>query len=99
MFRNSAQRKARFPAASTTRLKGRTEVGRYFGNYANARDWHFQLGFVDRRPAIIASDPSDSVRRPTYFILLHWTTDRIGIIRDFRHARYVMEAAEVILPE
>ena len=89
----------RLELVNKTRLKGRTEVGRYFGNYANARDWHFQLGFVDRRPAIIASDPSDSVRRPTYFILLHWTTDRIGIIRDFRHARYVMEAAEVILPE
>ena len=43
--------------------------------------------------------PNDSARRPAYFILLHWTTDRIGIIRDFRHARYVMEAAEVILPE
>jgi RNA polymerase sigma-70 factor, ECF subfamily len=89
----------RLELVNKTRLKGRTEVGRYFGNYANARDWHFQLGFVDRRPAIIASDPSDSVRRPAYFILLHWTTDRIGIIRDFRHARYVMEAAEVILPE
>jgi RNA polymerase sigma-70 factor, ECF subfamily len=89
----------RLELVNKTRLKGRTEVGRYFGNYANARDWHFQLGFVDRRPAIIASDPSDSVRRPTYFILLHWTTDRIGIIRDFRHARYVMEAAEVSLPE
>jgi SnoaL-like domain len=53
----------RLELVNKTRLKGRTEVGRYFGNYANARDWHFQLGFVDRRPAIIASDPSDSVRR------------------------------------
>ena len=42
----------RLELVNKTRLKGRTEVGRYFGNYANARDWHFQLGFVDRRPAI-----------------------------------------------
>jgi RNA polymerase sigma-70 factor, ECF subfamily len=96
--RNMLAEDVQLELVNKTRLKGRTEVGRYFGNYANVRDWHFQLGFVDRRPAIIASDPDDPARRPTYFILLRWTTDRIDIIRDFRHARYVMEAAEVNVP-
>ena len=97
--RNMLAEDVRLELLNKTRLKGRTEVGRYFGNYANARDWHFQLGFVNRRPAIVATDPNDPAQRPTYFILLHWMTDRIGSIRDFRHARYVMEAAEVIVRE
>ena len=76
------------------RLKGRAEVsGRYFGNYARAHDWHFEPGFVDRRPALIARDPSDPTRRPTYFMLLRWTAGRVAAIRDFRHAPYAIEGA------
>jgi RNA polymerase sigma-70 factor, ECF subfamily len=97
--RNMLAEDVRLELVNKTRLKGRTEVGRYFGNYAGARDWQFQLGFVDRRPAIVASDPNDPARQPTYFILLHWTMGHVDIIRDFRHARYVMEAAEVVVPE
>jgi RNA polymerase sigma-70 factor (ECF subfamily) len=82
---------------ATTRLKGRAEVsGRYFGNYSRADDWHLELGFVDRRPAIIARDPRDATRRPTYFMLLGWTADQVATIRDFRHAPYVIEGAEVL---
>jgi len=69
------------------------------GNYAAARDWRFQLGFVDPRPAIVASDPNDRALQPTHFVLLHWAMGHIDIMRDFRHARYVMEAAEIILSE
>jgi RNA polymerase sigma-70 factor, ECF subfamily len=80
-----------------TRMKGRTEVGgRYFGNYSKADDWHLDLGLVDRRPAVIARDPHDPTHRPVYFILLHWTDGHVATIRDFRHAPYVIEAAEVI---
>jgi len=79
-----------------TRLKGRVDVsGRYFGNYARADDWQLEPGFVDRRPAIIARDPHDVTRRPGYFILLGWTDGQVATIRDFRHASYVIEAAEV----
>jgi RNA polymerase sigma-70 factor (ECF subfamily) len=80
-----------------TRLKGRTEVaGRYFGNYSRADDWHLAPGFVDRTPAIIARDPRDPTRRPAYFMLLRWTDAGVATIRDFRHAPYVIEAAEVL---
>lgn len=80
-----------------TRLKGRAEVGgRYFGNYSRVDDWHLAPGFVDRRPAIIVRDPHDRTRRPAYFILLGWTDGHVATIRDFRHAPYVIEAAEVL---
>jgi RNA polymerase sigma-70 factor (ECF subfamily) len=80
-----------------TRLQGRAEVsGRYFGNYSRADDWHLAPGFVDRRPAIIVHDPRDPTRRPASFILLRWTDGHVAAIRDFRHAPYVIEAAEVL---
>jgi RNA polymerase sigma-70 factor (ECF subfamily) len=80
-----------------TRLKGRTDVaGRYFGNYSRADDWHLEPGFVDRRPALIVRDPHDATRRPAYFILLRWTDGGVATIRDFRHAPYVIEGAEVL---
>ena len=80
-----------------TRLKGRAEASsRYFGNYSRADDWHFEPGFVDRRPALIARDPSDPTRRPTYFMLLRWTAGRVAAIRDFRHAPYAIDGAEVL---
>ncbi len=78
------------------RLRGRAEVsGRYFGNYSRADDWHFEPGFVDHRPAIIARDPNDPTRRPRYFLLLNWSAGEVATIRDFRHAPYVIEGAEV----
>jgi len=98
-IRNMRAEDVRLELVNKTRMKGPTEVGRYFGNYASAHDWHLQLGFVDRRPAIIALDPNESARRPTYFILMSWAAGQIGIIRDFRHARYVIEAAEILILE
>jgi RNA polymerase sigma-70 factor (ECF subfamily) len=80
-----------------TRLNGRAEVGgRYFGNYSRADDWHLAPGFIDRRPAIIVRDPRDPTDRAAYFILLRWTGGRVATIRDFRHAPYVIEVAEVL---
>lgn len=86
----------RVELVTRTRLRGRAEVSeRYFGNYSRAHDWHFEPGFVDRRPALIACDPNDPSRRPTYFMLLAWSGGEVSAIRDFRHASYVIEGAEV----
>jgi RNA polymerase sigma-70 factor, ECF subfamily len=95
-IRNMLADDVRLELVNKTRMRGRREVSRYFGNYASVHDWQLRLGFVDGRPAILAADPNDSARRTTYFILLSWTADGIATIRDFRHARYVIEAAEVL---
>src|SRR6266516_7972569 len=78
----------RLDLVSSTRMTGRSEVSRYFGNYASVHDWHLQPGFVDRHPAVIARDPSG---KPSYLIVLQWTGGRVSTIRDFRHARYAIE--------
>lgn len=87
----------RLELVNKTRMSGRAEVSRYFGNYAGVHDWYLQRGFVDRRPAIIARDPRDPMGEPTYFIVLQWEGERVSTIRDFRHARYAIEAAEIMV--
>jgi len=43
-------------------------------------------------------DPADPSGKPAYFVLLGWTGDSVATIRDFRHARYVAQDAEMIEP-
>jgi RNA polymerase sigma-70 factor, ECF subfamily len=78
-------------------MAGRKEVGRYFGNYDKVSDWHLVPGFVDRRPALLVRDPADPSAVPRYFVLLRWIGNNLVNIRDFRHAPYAIEGAEVVL--
>jgi RNA polymerase sigma-70 factor (ECF subfamily) len=48
-------------------------------------------------PACKGVTPPDARRNPTYFVLLEWDGERVVRIRDFRHARYAAEGAEIIL--
>jgi len=88
----------RLELVNRSRLSGK-EANTYFGNYGGARDWRFTAGFVDRRPAILVRDPEDALKPPAYFILLQWGGNRVATIRDFRHARYAVEGAEIIVLE
>ncbi|MCA6112445.1 sigma-70 family RNA polymerase sigma factor [Bradyrhizobium cenepequi] len=88
----------RLDLVSRTRLNGKAEVSRYFGNYAKASDWHLVPGLVEGRPAILVFDPTAPAgTRPKYFVLLDWQADRVASIRDFRHAPYVIEGAEYLV--
>ena len=89
----------RLELVSKTRMRGRPEVERYFDNYASVHDWHLVSGLVDRRPALIARYPHNPSGKPAYFILLQWVDKRVSGIRDFRHARYAIEVAEVVTLE
>ena len=93
-FHPSAADKRVLELVNKTRMKGRSEVARYFHNYADVDDWHFVPGLVDRRPALLVRDPRDPSGAPAYFVLLQWAGDKLTTIRDFRHARYVIEGAD-----
>lgn len=70
----------------------------YFHNYNKLRDWHFKLGVVENRPAILVFDPEkESPTRPNYFLVFTIENDQISAIRDYRYARYVTEDAEITL--
>jgi len=87
----------RLDLVNKTRMNGKAEVSRYFGNYAKASDWHLVPGLVEGRPAILVFDPNVSGAQPTYFMLLGWHDDKVAAIRDFRHARYVIEGADYLV--
>jgi RNA polymerase sigma-70 factor (ECF subfamily) len=84
----------RLDLVNKTRMNGKAEVSRYFGNYAKVQDWHLVSGTVEGRPAILVFDPGKPSLKPKYFMLLRWDGDSIATIRDFRHAPYVTDGAE-----
>jgi len=87
----------RLDLVSKTRMKGKAEVSRYFGNYSKVRDWHLVPGLVEGRPAILVFDPNEPGSAPKYFMLLRWTAGKVADIRDFRHAPYIIEGAEYLI--
>ena len=87
----------RLDLVSRTRLKGKAEVSRYFGNYSKLGDWHLVPGLVEGQAAILVFDPVEAGSGPKYFMLLQWSADKVSAIRDFRHAAYVIDGAEYLI--
>jgi len=87
----------RLDLVGKTRLNGKAEVSRYFGNYAKVSDWRLVPGLVEGRPAILVLDPNAPAAPPKYFVLVTWQADKVATIRDFRHAAYVIEGADYLI--
>jgi RNA polymerase sigma-70 factor (ECF subfamily) len=87
----------RLDLVNKTRMNGKAEVSRYFGNYSKARDWHLVPGLVEGRPAILVFDPDKPSAKPAYFMLLQWSAGKVATIRDFRHAAYVADDVEFLV--
>ena len=84
----------RLDLVSKTRMNGKAEVSKYFGNYSRVDDFHLVPGLVEGRPAILVFDPNEPGSGPKYFMLLQWSADKVATIRDFRHAPYVLDGAD-----
>src|SRR5258707_15765827 len=87
----------RLDLVNKTRMNGKAEVSRYFGNYSKVADWHLVPGVVEGHPATLAFDPNQPGSAPKYFMLLRWSAVKVAAIRDFRHARYVIHGAEYLI--
>jgi RNA polymerase sigma-70 factor, ECF subfamily len=87
----------RLDLVNKTRMNGKAEVSRYFGNYSKVADWHLVPGLVEGHPAILVFDPNEPGSGPKYFMLLQWSADKVATIRDFRHARYIIDGAEYMV--
>ena len=87
----------RLDLVNKTRMNGKIEVSKYFGNYSKASDWHLVPGLVEGHPAILVLDPNEPGSAPKYFMLLQWSADKVATIRDFRHAAYVIDGAEYLI--
>jgi RNA polymerase sigma-70 factor, ECF subfamily len=87
----------RLDLVNKTRMNGKIEVSKYFGNYSKVSDWHLVPGLVEGHPAILVFDPGEPGSAPKYFMLLQWSADKVVTIRDFRHAAYVIDGAEYLI--
>ncbi len=77
------------------RLRGRAAIRHtYFGNYATSgQEWTLEPGAVEGLAALLVYTSTGPAVAPDYFILVECDQGVIARARDFRHARYVMEAA------
>jgi RNA polymerase sigma-70 factor, ECF subfamily len=96
-IRNMIADDVRLDLVNKSRMNGRAEVSKYFGNYSKVDDWHLVPGLLEGRPAILVFDPGAPSSKPKYFMLLQWDGDKVATIRDFRHAPYVTEGAEFLV--
>jgi RNA polymerase sigma-70 factor (ECF subfamily) len=87
----------RLDLVNKTRMNGKAEVSKYFGNYSKVNDWHLVPGLVEGHPAILVFDPNEPGAGPKYFMLLRWSVGKVADIRDFRHAPYVIDGAEYLV--
>ena len=85
----------RLDLVNRTARQGRAAVGEYFHRYDQADDWQLGLGSVEGHPAILVYIAGEPQSQPAYFVLLTWEQERIALIRDYRHARYVMRDAAI----
>jgi RNA polymerase sigma-70 factor (ECF subfamily) len=83
----------RLELISRAQKRGLAEINNeYFANYAQLNDWHFTLGFVEERPAILVYEPREQL---AYFILISWEGNKVALIRDYRYVRYVLREAVI----
>ena len=75
---------------------GAPDVGMFFGIYSRSDPVRLMPAWLDGREVIAVYDGFRAVR-PSYFMWLEWKDGRISFIRDYRHVRYVVDDAELVL--
>jgi RNA polymerase sigma-70 factor (ECF subfamily) len=81
----------RLQLVARLQMKGKAEVSTYFGNYARIDGWRVEATVIEGRTGLwVREEPR---ARPAYAIVLDWDEGRrLERIRDFRYARYALEA-------
>jgi len=87
----------RLDLVNKTRMKGKAEVSRYFGNYSKVGDWHLVPGLVEGRPAILGSIPTNRAQGRNISCCCSGPADKVATIRDFRHAPYITDGLEYFI--
>jgi len=96
-FRELLAEDVKLEVVTRFKRQGRADVGTYIGRYAVQDDWRLVPGLVEGRPAALVVDPRETSEQPTYFVLVNVALGAVSAITDFRYARYVIEAAEVVV--
>jgi RNA polymerase sigma factor (sigma-70 family) len=75
---------------------GAADVGMFFGIYSRSAPVRLAAAWLDGREVIAVYEDTADVK-PSYLMWLEWTADRISFIRDYRHVRYVINDADLVL--
>ncbi len=75
---------------------GAADVGMFFGIYSRSAPVRLAPAWLDGREVIAVYEDPEGVK-PSYLMWLEWTADRISFIRDYRHIRYVIDDADLVL--
>ena len=87
----------RLDLVNKTRMRGKAEVSRYFGNYSGGQRLAPGAGpggGASRDPGVRSATAHS---RPKYFMLLDWSAEKVATIRDFRYAPYIIDGAEYLV--
>jgi RNA polymerase sigma-70 factor (ECF subfamily) len=84
----------RLDVVGRVQAAGRKDVSAYFGRYSQIFDLRVAPGMAEGRPALLFSDAADPTGAVRYVVLLGWRDGAVESIRDFRYARYAMEAVD-----
>ena len=75
---------------------GAADVGMFFGIYSRSPTVHLAPAWLDGREVVAVWENSKS-QQPDYFMWLEWKDGRISFIRDYRHVRYVVDDAAIVV--
>jgi RNA polymerase sigma factor (sigma-70 family) len=75
---------------------GAADVGTFFGIYSRSAPVRLAPAWLDGREVIAVYEDPQAVK-PSYLMWLEWTGDRISFIRDYRHVRYIVDDADLVL--
>jgi len=75
---------------------GAADVGMFFSIYARSAPVRLAPAWLDGREVIAVWD-GPRAPKPSYLMWLEWTDGKISFIRDYRHVRYVVDEAELVL--
>jgi RNA polymerase sigma-70 factor (ECF subfamily) len=90
-LRDLLAEEVRLQLAGRLEMKGKAEVSNYFGNYARIDGWRAKPASIEGHAGLWIYEGTDT--QPAYAIVLDWDAGcQLRQIRDFRYARYVVEA-------
>jgi RNA polymerase sigma factor (sigma-70 family) len=75
---------------------GAADVGMFFDIYSRMPPVRLVPAWLNEREVIAVYDDGAS-DKPSYLMWLEWVDGRIHFIRDYRHVRYVVDGAELVL--
>jgi hypothetical protein len=84
----------RLDLVAREKREGLPQVGKYFTNYDRLNDWRLVPAWLEGQPVLVVTHSDES--RPDYIVQLTVCEGRVHGIRDFRHARYLLDGASLM---